>query len=129
MAEKEGLTKVTGIVDSKSSKWNGGLNINDTWYNGTDRTKNFVQQVNKGDKVELDVNDSNKIVFVKVLEKAPEPDQDSNTASAPAPKVERSKEERAIDLAEVAESYLGLMKLSIVNATDVLINKVSMESL
>ena len=60
--------KIKGFVDAKSDKFNGGLKIQETWYNGTKDTAIFVKKVNKGSLVELEIDDNNKIQFVKVIE-------------------------------------------------------------
>lgn len=100
-------TSIEGIVSATSSKFNGGILIGPTWYNGTDRTKNFVNQVKKGDKVKLDIDEKNKVHFVKILESAPETPQ--QTFGNAENKINLSAEEKAVILDSVIGTGNNIM--------------------
>jgi hypothetical protein len=90
------LTKISGFVKAVTSKYSGGVNIDDVWYNGTDRTKQYIEKVHKGDKAELDVDLDGKIHFIKILEAAPAAPAGRTETFGQQGRIELSAEEKAV---------------------------------
>ena len=71
--------KIEGTVDAVSSKTKG-IKIGDSWYSSTDRTERYVTACQKGDKVEIEIDDKNKVTFIRSLEKTSSPKSDSKSS-------------------------------------------------
>ena len=105
--------KIRGIVEAKSDKYNGGLKINNVWYNGNEKTASFVKPVTKESLVEITVDEKNKIQFLKVIEPAQHGKIDQQQLELKKPK-EQSPEDtmkKTESTAEIVRKNAFLMKL------------------
>ena len=57
--------KVVGQVEAVSQKFDGGIKIGEKWYNGTSKTGEYVKKVQKGQQVEITLNEKGKIGFLR----------------------------------------------------------------
>jgi len=114
------LTKVSGFVKAATSKYDGGVNIDDTWYNATERTKQYVVKLQKGDRVQLDVDQDRKIHFVKILDAVPDdgPAAPKKTETfGQQGKIALSAEEKAIIVDQTVNIAKNVM-LAVKNAAE-----------
>jgi hypothetical protein len=116
-------TKVSGEVEQVSQKWDGGVKVNGTWYNGTKVTANYVKGCQKGQTVELTLDDRNKIMFLKSngapSPQAPPAQPAGNGTPSPAPASEKddywaAKDMRITRMAALNTS-LEMVKIAVQN--------------
>lgn len=101
--------KIQGRVDAVSQKFDGGIKIGETWYNGTKITGNFVKKAGKGQSVEIEVDERNKIQFIKFLSQIP-----TSEYSGPVQTEENNEidpEEKLLILNAEVEKYAALMQV------------------
>ena len=108
MAEKK---KIEGIVEAINSKNRSGIKIGGSWYNSNKTTKNFVSKIEKGDKVEIDIDEDGYITFVKNLGKTDGTTANDQQNTDFVRAIELTSEEREVLLKETVDRYNELMKM------------------
>jgi len=106
--------EIEGIVENVSQK-TGGICIGGKWYSSTDRTKKFVLQANKGDKVKIEIDDKNAVNFIKTLQKNSNSGGNSQPMNVPEERVETNEEQRKRVVENMGNIHRDCMEKTIEN--------------